>query len=474
MKTILSLMIGTFLTISASAGTIRIVFNGNRDYQAVVDGRSYSSNDYTTGANNELVLNLQNGQHTVQIFRTNRRGISKQVYSSTFNLNYDQDIRLTIGANGSVTREEISNNSAYGSPDDTYRTPMSSANFQQLYDDIRGQWLTSSKLSAAREAFNNNYNYFTTVQTREILRLFSSERDRLELAKISYDNLVDPSSFTQLYDLFSTQASRDELDSYVRNNYNNYPNNNNPNNNYPNNYPNTYPNNNYPNTYPGNTYRSPMSSYDYDRIYKTISGRWSQSSKLSAARDAFNNSSYYFSTEQASRIIRLVNSEAGRLELAKLSYDNLVDPASFSDLYQLFGKQASRDELARFAANNNSNYNYNTNDPYNRNYGTTHTPMTEASFNTIYDNIRKQWLPGMKMSTARDAFNQSSNYFTTSQARQIIGLVSSESNRLELAKLSFDNITDQANFRQIYDLLNSQSSRDQLDEYIRSNYNYQY
>jgi len=297
--------------------------------------------------------------------------------------------------------------------------------------------------------------------------LFSAERDRLELAKLAYDNVVDPSSFTQLYDLFNSQSSRDELDAYVRNNNTNYPSSNNPNNNYPG----TYPNNN-------NTgYRSPMSTYDYDRLYQNVSGKRSQSSRLSAARDVFNTSSYYFTTEQVSSIIRLVNSEANRLALAKLSYDNLVDPGSFSDLYQLFGRQASRDELARFAANNNYSYNNNSNnnnDPYNRNYGTSHTPMSDASFNTIYDNIRKQWFPGTKMSTARDAFNQSSNYFTTSQAKQIIGLVSSEANRLELAKLSFDNISDPANFRQIYDLLNSQDSRDELDQYIRSNYNYQY
>ena len=83
--------------------------------------------------------------------------------------------------------------------------------------------------------------------------------------------------------------------------------------------------------------------------------------------------------------------------------------------------------------------------------------------------IRKKWLPFTKMSAAADAFNVSTNYFTTSQARQIIALVSSEANRLELAKLSFDNIVDPANFNQLYDLLNSQASRDELDAYVRAN-----
>jgi hypothetical protein len=45
---------------------------------------------------------------------------------------------------------------------------------------------------------------------------------------------------------------------------------------------------------------------------------------------------------------------------------------------------------------------------------------------------------------------------------------------LNLAKLAFDNIVDQQNFRQLYDLFDSQSSKDELDNYIKTNYNYQY
>jgi hypothetical protein len=56
---------------------------------------------------------------------------------------------------------------------------------------------------------------------------------------------------------------------------------------------------------------------------------------------------------------------------------------------------------------------------------------------------------------------------------QIIALLSSEDNRLNLAKLAFDNIVDQQNFRQLYDLFNTQASKDELDNYVKTNYNYQ-
>ena len=95
--------------------------------------------------------------------------------------------------------------------------------------------------------------------------------------------------------------------------------------------------------------------------------------------------------------------------------------------------------------------------------------MSDASYNTVYETIRKKWLPGGKFMAAQDAFNNASYNFTTMQARKIIALLSSEANRLELAKLAYDNITDQRNFSQLYDLFSSQASKDELDEFIRVN-----
>jgi hypothetical protein len=93
--------------------------------------------------------------------------------------------------------------------------------------------------------------------------------------------------------------------------------------------------------------------------------------------------------------------------------------------------------------------------------------MTDVEFNNLYDNIRKKWLPFTKYNAAVDAFSSSNNYFTTQQVHQIIALLSSENNRLDLAKLAFDNIVDKQNFRQLYDLFESQASKDELDNYTR-------
>jgi hypothetical protein len=72
------------------------------------------------------------------------------------------------------------------------------------------------------------------------------------------------------------------------------------------------------------------------------------------------------------------------------------------------------------------------------------------------------------MTEITNAFNNNNYYFTCSQARQLIALVSLESNRLQLAKSCYRNITDRENFTQLYDLLTIQSSKDELQAYINA------
>ena len=111
------------------------------------------------------------------------------------------------------------NNGSYGNNgnydnNNGYNQAMNDRDFSQLLQKIRGQWF--GKINTAKEGINENY--FTTLQVRQILQLFSSENDKLELAKLAYRNTVDQRNYAQLYDVFSYQSSRDELDQYIRNN----------------------------------------------------------------------------------------------------------------------------------------------------------------------------------------------------------------------------------------------------------------
>jgi hypothetical protein len=428
MKKCFIIIIAAFFSASAYSQSIRVSFNGNRDFQLKVDGRIYNSNNYV---NNDVVLNDLTGAHTVSIDQINRRGKSKQIYSSTVNLSSNEEVHLTVNKNGSIHRQETSGNAAYG-----YRSPMSDASFANVYRRVNNRRGQNARMSEARTVFATTESYFSIDQVKKIIGLLGSEANRLELAKLAYDNITDPTNFYQVYDLLNSQASRNELDNYVRS---------------------------YNSNDPHNSYRIAMNSSSFNQLYQNISTSWSVSARMSAATTAFNVNTNYFSVAQVNQIISLISDENSRLLLAKSAIDNVVDRENLPRLFDLFYNQANKDELDTYIRSNG----YAT-DGY-----TYRTAMNDDAFNGIYDQIARQWWPGMKMSELVETFNTPSNYFSTEQAKKLIGMVSSESNRVELAKLSFDNIVDNQNFRQIYDLLSSQSSKDEVDDYIKMKYSYQ-
>ena len=62
--------------------------------------------------------------------------------------------------------------------------------------------------------------------------------------------------------------------------------------------------------------------------------------------------------------------------------------------------------------------------------------MTDIKFNALLQTVRSKFSQALKGETESDAFNNSNNYFTTSQIRQLLTLITSESDRVDLAKLS--------------------------------------
>ncbi|HUP13334.1 MAG TPA: DUF4476 domain-containing protein, partial [Niastella sp.] len=88
--------------------------------------------------------------------------------------------------------------------------------------------------------------------------------------------------------------------------------------------------------------------YQFSQLYQDVKGKWFQNNKVTAVRDAFNNTATYFSTNQVTQLLQLISSEENRLELAKLSYRVVADPASFTQVYSLFSNQSYRNDLDRF------------------------------------------------------------------------------------------------------------------------------
>ncbi|MGB3155017.1 MAG: DUF4476 domain-containing protein [Chitinophagaceae bacterium] len=389
----------------------------NTQMNSLVNAFNNTNNYFTTYQASRLIQLVSAESNRLQLAKLSYRSITdKDNFHSIVDLLYSQS-----------GRDELENYVNNYSEDGTNALAMTDANFNSLYQTIEQQWPVSTQMNSLVNAFNNTNNYFTTSQASRLIQLVNAENNRLQLAKLSYRSIVDRVNFSQIYSLLSTQASKNELEAYVRN-------------------------------YGGGGagYKVAMADADFNALYQNIQQQWPVSTQMSSLTNTFNNTNYYFTTYQASRLIQLVSAENNRLQLAKLSYRSIVDPVNFSQIYSLLSTQASKNEL----------------EAYVRNYGGGgagyKVAMSDAEFNTIYQNTQIQFLPGAKMASITNTFNNTSYYFTVAQAKKLIELVSLESNRLQLAKLSYRMITDRGNFSQLYDLFSTQASKDELAAYVNA------
>ena len=91
--------------------------------------------------------------------------------------------------------------------------------------------------------------------------------------------------------------------------------------------------------------------------------------------------------------------------------------------------------------------------------------MNDFDFNRVLSSIEKEWFENNKSKSASQIIN--TNYFTTSQVKQILQLFTFESNRLDLAKQAYIKTIDQKNYFAINDVFSFSSSKEELARYIR-------
>ncbi|MEP6928074.1 MAG: DUF4476 domain-containing protein [Ginsengibacter sp.] len=447
-KTIFTILLCSFIgipTFAQSTQSVNIIFNGinnnTKNYKVILDRNSFFSNkNYNrtnTNQNRAVINDLETAKHAIKIYSLGNNNpkynsTSKKilVYSKSFYLREGYDLDITINVNG---RAEFSENPTSGNEKSNDKTSMSNYDFNQLLQNVKSKWSQALKGETESEAFNNQNNYFSISQIKQLLTLITLESDRLDLAKLSYRSATDSANFSQLSDLFKTQANKDELNDFLRTKGWNIP---------------GQP-----------TINIPMVDNKFNQLLQSVRSKFSQALKGETESEAFNNTNNYFSSKQIKQLLTLITLENDRLELAKLSYRSVTDSANFIQLYDLFKTQASRDELSDFLHTKGWNISGQT---------VMKTPMVDSKFNLLLQGVQSKWSQALKGEAESDAFNNSNNYFSTSQIRQLLTLITLESDRVDLAKLSYRSVTDSVNFIRLYDLFKTQESKDELNNFLRT------
>jgi hypothetical protein len=98
--------------------------------------------------------------------------------------------------------------------DNIYSKAINNNEFDRVLWAISKENFETNKMTSAEQIINANY--FTTAQLKQLLGLFNFESNKLQLAKLGYDKVVDQSNYNTLSDLFSFNSSKDELARCIR------------------------------------------------------------------------------------------------------------------------------------------------------------------------------------------------------------------------------------------------------------------
>lgn len=245
MKTFFTFLSCLFMSVAVFAAAkpqsmLSIKSADNSDIRIVLDGKRFEPND-----NVIMLRGIDDGRHTIKVFRQKRNGLFnlsgkayELVYNAAINVKKKTHLFITVERNGRITMQEnkikgdwagqdhgnggkgrnydFNRDGQWGDYDshEGYIKGMNDREFKNVLQAINKEWLESNKLKSSTQIVKSNN--LTTSQVEQILLLFSFENNKLELAKQAYANTVDKRNYNRLFDMFSFNSSKAELERYIQ------------------------------------------------------------------------------------------------------------------------------------------------------------------------------------------------------------------------------------------------------------------
>ena len=96
-------------------------------------------------------------------------------------------------------------------------------------------------------------------------------------------------------------------------------------------------------------YNSGLSYQQFQSMKETLRREGFENTRLSLARQMFDRNN--FKSDEVRELLQLFSFENNRLDLAKYAYRSVVDRNNYSVVYDVFGLNSSKQELARYINN---------------------------------------------------------------------------------------------------------------------------
>lgn len=413
--------------------------------------------DETTGTNFNMNISQNENQQTVSYSNTTETYSSQYYHPSQGQTQY---VYQMPGYKGSI-----------GCP-----YPMPPDQFGQVKQSIAGKSFDDSKLTIAKQVISNNC--LLSSQVKDMLKLFSFEDTRLELAKYAYGFTYDIANYYQINDAFTFESSIQDLNKYIAD----------------------HPVQPLviqiappppPKVVEHQTSRKgcpkPLSQKDFIILKQKVNSKSQESAKVAIAKQYIKMSCLL--TNQVRELLMLLSMEHNKLDLAKLAFDYTYDMENYYSLSDVFEQGYIIDDFNNFIQSHHivikepdhqpphqhqhehqkpphTNQNLYVLPGYNGPIGCPY-PISQQEFAQIKESVKSKSFEDSKLTIAKQVLN--SNCLLTSQVKELMMLFTYEDSRLDFAKAAYGHTFDIGNYYQLNDAFEYESSIDELNTFINGN-----
>ena len=237
MKSFFTLLTTAFISLSGYAyfdqTKLTISTSGNTPVRIMVDGKKY------TNKNGDVTINnLSAGYHTVKIFMLQKQkgpgrergqfngnqNYYQMVYNNSITIRLLYHMDLMINRFGKVFIDEQPIANGYYDDDENwgddgnghggYNQEMTPQIFEQFKQAVTKATFDDDKMLIVKQVANNNW--FTAVQVKEIVQLFTFESGKLDVAKHLYKYTIDRGSYFIVNDAFIFSRTKEDLMKYIQ------------------------------------------------------------------------------------------------------------------------------------------------------------------------------------------------------------------------------------------------------------------
>ena len=163
---------------------------------------------------------------------------------------------------------------------------------------------------------------FSSAQVKAMAKTFAQEDARYDFVVAAYSRTVDPENFYEVYDAFTSFSKVLRLHDQLQP----------------------------PRPAPAPTSRpalQPVGDEAMAEIVKSVRAEGLEDTKKTLARQVFTGRRRFLS-RQVCEVVKAFAFDEGRLEVAKLAYDSVIDPENYFLVNQAFSFASTKDSLARF------------------------------------------------------------------------------------------------------------------------------